>query len=136
MDSSEQQTCGKGLAENSVLPAVLSHVLSAMAKNLEVHTKALDLTDSNAQTEFDAYEKLINELRQAAVQLQMTANEMSGYRDLPMGKHDMAAMTRPEIREAFENFINHKQELLLLLQQTAERDNQILEIMRTNIRQK
>ena len=136
MDSSEQQTCGKGLAENSVLPAALSHVLSAMAKNLEVHTKALDLTDSNAQMEFDAYEKLINELRRIAVDLQMVANEMAGYRDLPMGRHDMAAMTRPEIREAFENLLNHKQALLSLLQQTAERDNQILEMMRTNIQQK
>jgi hypothetical protein len=136
MASSEQQTCGKGLAENSVLPLMISHVISAMAKNLEVHTKALDLTDASAQMEFDAYEKLIDELRQAAVQLQMTANEMAGYRDLPMGSHDMAAMTRPEIREAFENFLSHKQELLSLLQKTAQRDNQILEMMRTNIQQK
>jgi hypothetical protein len=103
-----------------------------MAKNLEVHMKALDLTDPNARMEFDAYERLIDELRQAAVQLQMTANEMSEYRNLPMGKHNLVTMTQPEVRDAFENFISHKQELLSLLEQTAQRDNQILEMMRTN----
>jgi hypothetical protein len=136
MSTPEQQTCGKGLAENSVLPATLSHLISAMAKNLEVHMQALVLTDSNSQVEHNAYEKLVNELRRIAVDLQMAANEMSGYRDLPMGRHDEVAMTQPEVAAAFEKFVQHKQELLSLLEQTAERDNQLLETMNLHMQQK
>ena len=131
MNTEDQPTCGKGLAENSVLPAALSHLIAAMAENLATHMKALDLTDVNSQTEHAAYENLVQKLRQAAVELQWTANEMSGYRDLPMGRHDQAAMVQPEVRHAFEKFVAHKHELLALLQQTAERDRQLLEMMRT-----
>lgn len=131
MDTAEQATCGKGLAENSVLPAQLSHLIAAMAENLAVHMKALDLTDPNSQSEYSAYENLVQKLRQTAVELQWTANEMSGYRDLPMGRHDQIAMTQPEVRNVFEKFVAHKQALLTLLQQTAERDHQLLDMMRT-----
>ncbi len=34
MSDSDQQTCGKGLAENSILPAKLGELISAMAANL------------------------------------------------------------------------------------------------------
>lgn len=131
---SEQQTCGKGLAENSVLPARLGELISAMAGNLEAHRKALDLTDQNSRAENDAYEKLLKELRQIAAQLSVTASEMAGYRDLLMGKHDQKAMTHPRVREAFEQFVQHKRELLELLKQTEDRDNQLLEVMQVNIR--
>jgi hypothetical protein len=130
---STQQTCGKGLAENSVLPAKLAELISAMAGNLEAHRQALDLTDQYSQAEYDAYEKLLKELRQTAAQLSVTADEMAGYRDLPMGHHDEKAMMHPRVREAFEQFIQHKQELLELLKQTEERDNRLLEVMRVNI---
>ena len=133
MDTAEQPTCGKGLAENSVLPARLSMVISAMAENLAVHMNALDLTDSNSKAEHDAYENLVKQLRQTAVELQWVANEMAGYRDLPMGRHDESALTQPEVREAFEKFVQHKQELFSFLQQTAERDNQLLQMIRTHI---
>lgn len=132
MTTPEQQTCGKGLAENSVLPATLSHLVAAMAKNLEVHMKALDLTDSNSQMEQAAYEKLVNELRQVSVSLQMVANEMAGYHDLPMGRHDAIAMAQPDVRDSFEKFVRHKQELLTLLERTRTRDNQLLDMMRTH----
>jgi hypothetical protein len=56
MDTADQPTCGKGLAENSVFPATLSHLIAAMAENLAMHMKALDLTDPNSQTEHGAYE--------------------------------------------------------------------------------
>lgn len=133
MDARDQPTCGKALAENSVLPAALSKLISSMAENLAVHMKALDLTDPRSQAEHSAYENLVKNLRQTAVELQWTANEMVDYRDLPMGRHDEIAMTQPEIREAFEEFVTRKQELFSLLQQTEERDNQLLERMRTHI---
>ncbi len=134
MNTSGQQTCGKGLAENSVLPAKLGKLISAMADNLEVHRKALDLTDPNSQAEYDAYEKLLKDLRQIAAQLSVTANEMAGYRDLPMGRHEEKAMTHPRVRDAFEHFVQRKRELLDILMQTEGRDNQLLEMMRVNMR--
>ena len=129
MKAPEQPTCGKGLAENSILPARLSNLLAAMAENLETHMKALDLTDPNSRAEYDAYEKLVKEFQQIAVQLQATADQMAGYRDLPMGKHDENAMIHPRVRESFEKFVKLKLELLSLLEQAAERDDQLLEMM-------
>jgi len=129
MSNPDQPTCGKGLAENSILPARLGNLLDAMAENLEVHMKALDLNDQNSQAEHEAYAELVRQLREAAGQLESTANQMAGYRDLPMGKHDEQAMTHPRVRETFQNFIQQKQELLSLLEQTAERDRQLLDVM-------
>jgi hypothetical protein len=134
MSSSEQQTCGKGLAENSALPAKLGEVISAMAGNLEAHRKALDLTDPNSQAEYDAYEKLLKDLRQIAAELAVTADHMAEYRDLPMGRHDPKAMTHPRVLEAFEQFVLRNRQLMELLQQTEDRDDQLLEIMRLHIR--
>jgi len=132
MNIAEQSTCGKGLAENSVLPAQLGKLIAAMAENLETHMKALDLTDKNSSAEFDAYENLVRNLQQTALQLHATANQMVGYRDLPMGRHDEKAMTHPRVRDTFEKFIKQKRELLSLLEQTAERDNQLLDVMRVH----
>jgi hypothetical protein len=134
MTAAEQPTCGKGLAENSVLPARLGKLLAAMADNLEVHMNALDLTDQNSRSEHDAYEELVKEFRQNAAQLYVAADHMAGYRDLPMGRHDEQAMTHPNVRSTFETFVNQKQELLSLLQQTAERDRELLEMMRSHSR--
>ena|SRR5690349_7873679 len=135
MGASEPQTCGKGLAENSVLPAKLSQLISAMAGNLEAHRRALDLNDQYSRAEYEAYEKLLKELRQTAAQLAITAAEMAGYRELPMGRHDEKAMIHPSVREAFEQFVEHKRELLELLQQTQDQDNQLLRVIRANIPQ-
>ena len=132
MADADQPTCGKGLAENSVLPRSLGNVISGMAENLAQHMKALDLQDANARLEHEAYERLVGQLRQAAAELHVTANEMAGYHDMPMGRHDQAAMTQPAIREAFENLVRHKQELSMLLEQTSKRDAQLLEMMRAH----
>jgi formiminotetrahydrofolate cyclodeaminase len=132
MSDSNQQTCGKGLAENSILPAKLGELISAMANNLAVHRKALDRTDENSRAEDDAYEKLLKDLRQVAAQLSVTANQMAEYRDLPMGRHDQESMRHPRVQEAFEKFVQRKRELLILLEQTEERDNQLLDMMQAN----
>jgi hypothetical protein len=73
----EQPTCGKGLAEHSALPAKLGELTAAIAENLEVHRKALDLTDENARKEYEAYVKLAQEYRTIASQLQATAEHMA-----------------------------------------------------------
>ena len=133
MITSDQPTCGKGLAENSVLPAQVGKLIAAMAENLEAHMKALDLADKNSAAEFAAYDKLVKELKQAALELHITANQMAGYRDLPMGRHVDQEMMHPRVHDSFERFLHEKRELLSLLQQTAERDNAILDTMQARM---
>jgi hypothetical protein len=53
----EQPTCGKGLAENSAVPAKVAELIAALAGSLEVHMKALDLEDASSRKEFDAIKR-------------------------------------------------------------------------------
>ena len=125
----EEQTCGRGLAENSVLPAQLAEVTEAMADNLQAHMQALELDDEAARQEHAVYLRLVEEQRQAAGRLRAVAGEMAAARDLPMGRHDAQAMTSPEVAHAFRHYVTAKRELLALLQGTAERDQQLLAAM-------
>ena len=122
----EQRTCGQGLAEHSVLTAKLGELTDAVASNLEVHMKALDLDDGNAKKEHGVYLKLAKEHRQVAARLQAVAAEMAGNRDLAMGRHDRTAMVSPEVLEAFERFVKAELELLALLQERVEQDQTML----------
>jgi hypothetical protein len=121
-----EQTCGKGLAENSALPAQLADVVEAMAGNLQVHMAALELDDEPAREEHAVYLRLVEEQRQAAGRLRAVAGEMGAARDLPMGRHDSETMRSPEVGDAFRRFIQAKQDLLTLLQRMAEQDQQLL----------
>jgi hypothetical protein len=130
MGMEDQPTCGKGLAEHSALPAKMGELTASVAENLELHMQALDLTDESAKTEHDAYLELAMDHRRIASQLQATARRMSGYRDLPMGRHDQKAMAGPELLEAFERFVTLEQELMTLLQARVEQDRRMLSQMR------
>ena len=126
----EQQTCGRGLAEHSALPAQLAEVTEAMASNLQVHMQALELDDEPAREEHAVYLRLAEEQRQAAASLRAVANEMAAARDLPMGRHDAQTMSSPEVGDAFQRFVQAKQELLDLLQGMVEEDRRMLAEMR------
>ena len=122
----EEQTCGRGLAEHSALPARMAEVTEAMAGNLQVHMQALELDDEAARQEHAVYLRLVEEQRQAAARLRAVAGEMAAARDLPMGRHDESAMTSPEVADAFEQLVKAKQYLLVLLQGMAEDDRRML----------
>ena len=122
----DQLTCGRGLAEHSTLPAKLAELEDALAQNLELHQKTLDLRDDNARKEHDAYVRLAKEHRDIAARLKATAERMAGYRDLPMGAHDEQALADPKILDAFATFVRREQELLTLLQRALERDEEML----------
>jgi len=96
--------------------------------------EALDLGDPNAAKEREAYAKLLEEQRAVAAELQATANRMTGYRDLPMGRHDMTVMSDARSVDAFEKLVETKQELLALLQRTKEQDEKMLATMRGAIK--
>ena len=126
----EQQTCGKGLAENATLPWKLGELAAAMGAVLETHIPALDLTDEGARKEYDVYQRLVSEFRQAAAQMEAIARQMSASRDLPMGRHDMALMASDEVQRAFEHFVQAEQELATMLQRKVEGDQKMLASMR------
>jgi hypothetical protein len=125
----DQPTCGKGLAENAVLPARLGELTASVADILEAHLPALDLTDERSKREYEVYRLLVEDHRQASLQLEAIGKQMAGYRDLPMGRHDDKAMAAPAVVESFQRFVELEQELLTLLQQRVERDRQMLVAM-------
>jgi hypothetical protein len=125
----EQQTCGRGLADHSVVPARLAEVIEAMADNLRVHLQTLELDDEPAREEHAVYLRLTEEQRQAAGRLRAIAGEMAAARDLPMGRHDPQALSSPEVADAFRHFVKAKQELLATLQGMAEQDERLLAAM-------
>jgi hypothetical protein len=123
----EEQTCGKGLADNSALPAKLGELEAALAAVLEAHMKALDLSDENSRAEHEAYERIARGHREAAGQLEATAREMAAQRDLPMGRHNMKALAGGEQMAAFERYVRVKRELVGLLEETLAEDEAMLE---------
>ena len=131
---SEQQTCGKGLADNAVVPGALAGVAGRLAGNLEVHMRALDRDDPAAAREHDLYLRVARGLRGAAADLQDAAAEMAAARELPMGRHDMAAMTSPDVLDAFERYVEAEDELRALLDARREALTQMLAAMREAIR--
>jgi hypothetical protein len=122
----DEQTCGKGLAEQSSLPAFMAELIAALAENLEIHMQALDLTDPRAKKEHEAYARVAVQSRDIAQHLRATAEGMAGYRDLPMGRHDEEAMIDPQVAHAFEKFVKREEALASLLRQALERDQKML----------
>jgi hypothetical protein len=127
---SEELTCGRGLAANAVLPAKLGDVMGAVARVLETHTKALDVEDEDAKQEYEAYVKLVDQHRRIATELHSLSAQMASYRDLPMGRHDLEALSAPEAVDIFERLVNLEEELLSLLEQRLQEHRPLLSEMR------
>jgi hypothetical protein len=126
----EHTTCGRGLADHASLPAKMAELIAALAENFEIHMQSLDLTDPKAKEEHEAYAHLAVQNRGIARHLKATAQEMAGYRDLPMGRHDDRAMSDPQVVEAFEKLVRREEALDMLLSQSLERDQKVLSQMR------
>ncbi|RPJ60699.1 MAG: hypothetical protein EHM24_26995 [Acidobacteria bacterium] len=125
----DEPTCGKGLAEHSSLPRLMGDLTAATAEVLERHTHALDLDDPSSRREHEAYAGLVGEFRDVSGRLKALAGRMAGYRDLPMGRHDMSAMMDPAAVGAFEQYVRVENELLDLLERRAEQDRGMLAAM-------
>jgi hypothetical protein len=123
----DELTCGKGLAAHSALPGKLSELLAALAQVLELHMNALDLQEMSGRREHEAYARLVEQHRDLASRLRAVAAEMAGYRDLPIAKHDEAAMAAPEAAAAFARYVQVERELLQFLQRAVADDQQMLE---------
>src|SRR5688500_19489028 len=126
----EQQTCGKGLAEHSALPASLGELLASTARVLEMHMKALDPSDANAKRELDAYRDVAVAHRRIANELATLAERMASYRTLPEAPHDMDVMMSPAPRHAFAGFVAQEERVIALLQSRLESDRAMLAEMK------
>ncbi len=111
----EAESCGEGVAQQSILPAKLADLTAAMAVVLEAHQGALDLTDPSSRAELEAYQKVVHALRASAAQLKATALQMAVSRQVPMGRHDEDAMSGPEALQAFTDYVTAEQKLLTML---------------------
>jgi hypothetical protein len=126
----DQPTCGQGLAQNSPLRTKLGELVGSTSGVLEIHMAALDPGDEDTGPERRAYQRLAQEHREIGARLLVLGEEMAGYRDLPMGRHDPRVMASPPAVEAFEKFLQAERELLALLQQRVPQDQRMLEQMR------
>ena len=125
----EESSCGQGLASRSTMQAKLGELLAALAQVLESHMRALDPADANARAELDAYANLVTGHRDIADRLAAIAEQMAGYRNLPMAPHNEEAMSDVLAHKAFERFIGREQELAALLQDQLREDREMFRTM-------
>ena len=126
----DEPTCGKGLAASSELTARLADLTGSMADILERHLPALDLDDERSRREHELYGQLVSEHRACAAALTALGERMAGARDLPMGRHDTAAMADPRMADAFERFVGLEESLQQFLESRLGPDRAMLSAMR------
>jgi hypothetical protein len=129
----DQPTCGRGLAQNAVVPAALAAVADGLAQNLEIHTRALNPGDAAAAQEQGVYGRVAKSLRSAAADLQAAGAEMAAAADLPMGAHDMAEITTTDALDAFKSFVAAENDLRRLLEARREDNEQMLTAIRAEV---
>ena len=129
----EEPTCGRGLAATAGVPSALAAVAASIARNLEVHTRALDPDDPVATQERHVYDRVVSSLRDAVLGLETVAEEMEAAVDLPMGAHDLAAMTTPDVLDAFARLVAAEDELRRLLEERRAENRQMLAMIRSEI---
>ena len=128
---SDEMSCGKGLAEHSAVPLRIAQLLKALAENLALHQKTVDLPDPASRREFTAYVSLTNGFREVGERLLWLAREMAAYRTLPVAPHDEDAMNDPAMIDAFAAFAAAQQELLGALEEAVKRDQAMLDTMKS-----
>jgi hypothetical protein len=122
-------TCGEGLAARSALPAKLAQLLAATADVLEQHMTVLDTEDEGGRQEYAAYLRLTEDHREAAAQLHAIGERMASYRDLPVAKHDEAAMSSPQTAETFARLVSVEEEIFEQLQERSRQNRLMLDQM-------
>ena len=116
----EEQTCGKGLADNAVLPAKLAELIESQAAVLEHHMSSLDRAQPPGRAEFDVYESLVTQHRQIGRLLAQTAENMTASRDLPMAGHNIDALSNAIAVTVFQKFVQREEELAAMLKRRVE----------------
>jgi hypothetical protein len=101
----DDPTCGQGLAQHAELPRLIGDVMSSVADILSAHLPSLVSGDELSRHERRVYEQLAGKHREAAEMLQTISTEMAGCYDMPMGEHDIQAMSPAHMTEALEAIV-------------------------------
>jgi hypothetical protein len=129
-EGQEEQTCGKGLAANAVIPERVAKLLEATANVLENHTRSLKEQGPKSNQELRAYERLAREHRSAAAQLSALAEAMKSYRDLPIVEHDMSALTDARSIDVLDTLVRAQQDVRAPLEERVAEYGEMLKTMR------
>jgi hypothetical protein len=123
----EQPTCGQGLAQHAAIPRLVGALLDSIADNLTAHLPGLVTTDEDSRREKRVYQQLAERHRQIAAMLDAIAEDMAGHEDLPMGAHDLDALSSTSTAEALARMIRVETELVALVEQQLAQHAAILD---------
>lgn len=127
----DEPTCGQGLAQHARVPQLIGELMNAVADNLVAHLPMLVASDEETQHEKRVYEHLSGRHREAAATLQAIGTEMARHRDMPMGQHELQAMSRRDVIDALEGMIRAEAQLVARLQQHLAEHQAMVDGMRS-----
>jgi hypothetical protein len=125
----DEPTCGQGLASHAALPQVMGELMDAVADNLSAHLPGLVSRDDASVYERRVYERLEAQQRDAAAMLRAIGTEMSRHRDMPMGEHDLDAMSPRDVTEALRRMVRAERQLVARLQEQLTEHQAMLDAM-------
>jgi len=79
------------------------------------------------------YERIAQNLRSATTDLPAAVAEMASAVNLPMGAHDMAAITSTDVLKAFQGYVAAEDDLRRLLNARREDNEQMLTAIRAEV---
>jgi hypothetical protein len=127
----EAPTCGQGLAQHADFPRLMAQLLEAVAANLMAHLPSLAASDADTQREKLVYQQLAQRHRDAAAVLAALSEDMAGCSEMPMGSHDLDALSGSEMTDALTDMIRGETELLVAVEQQLTEHKAILDEMRS-----
>ena len=128
----EESTCGQGLAQHAELPLLMGELMDSVADNLSAHLPGLVPSDENSQQEKQVYEHLAARLREAGAMLHAISTEMAGYQDMPMGEHDLQALSSGDAIDALNRMTRVEAQLVARVQELLTEHQAILDAIRTD----
>jgi hypothetical protein len=132
MPMPEEPTCGQGLAQHAELPLLMGELVGSVADNLSAHLPGLVASDENSQHEKHVYEHLAARLREAGAMLHAIGTEMAGQRDMPMGEHDLQALSSGEPIDALQRMTRVEAQLVARVQEQLTEHQAILDATRSD----
>ncbi len=123
----EESTCGQGLARHAELPLLMGELVGSVADNLSAHVPGLVSSDENSRREKQVYEHLAERLREAGAMLQTIGTEMAGHEEMPMGEHDLQALSSGEAVDALERMVRVEARLVAQIREGLAEHQAILD---------
>ena len=128
----EQTSCGEGLAQHAELPLLMGELIASVADNLSAHLPGLVTSDENSAHEQHVYEQLAARLREAGATLHAIGTEMAAHKDMPMGEHDVQALSSGEAIDALRHMTRVEAQLVARVQEQLAEHQAMLDGMRSD----